>query len=52
MSSKEILEIFLNNNNEDLTIEDIITITFNKYKNKKNNSSIYNIDDFTPQNLI
>ena len=29
MSSKEILEIFLKDKNEELTIEDIITITFN-----------------------
>lgn len=52
MSSKEILDIYLRNGNEDLTIEDIITITFNQYKNRKNNSSIYNIDDYIPQNLI
>ena len=52
MSSKEILENFLKEENKELTIEDVITITFNQYKNKKNNSSIYNIDDFIPQNLI
>ena len=39
MSSKEILENFLKEENKELTIEDVITITFNQYKNKKNNSS-------------
>ena len=52
MSSKEILQMFWEFGEEELTIEDIINITFTKYKEKKKNASFYNSDDFIPQNLI
>lgn len=52
MSSREILTMFLNNSDVPLSIEDIIVIAFERYKNKKKSASIYNIDDFIPQNLI
>ena len=52
MSSKEILTMFLNSSDVLLSVEDIIVIAFERYKNKKKSASIYNIDDFIPQNLI
>ena len=52
MSSKEILTMFLDYSDEPLSIEDIIVIAFARYKTKKKSTSIYNIDDFIPQNLI
>lgn len=44
--------MFLNPDAEEISIEDIIVITFNRYKEKRKNLSIYNLDDFIPQNLI
>lgn len=52
MSSRDLLDLFTRNGEEQLSIEDIITISFEQYKTKKKDSSIYNIDDFIPQNLI
>ena len=52
MSSKEILQMVLTNTDSELSIEDIINIAFEQYKNRKKSTSMYNLDDFIPQNLI
>ena len=52
MSSKELMEMFFNEGNDEVSIEDIITIAFNRYKEKRGSSSMYNMYDFIPQNLI
>lgn len=51
MSSKDILDLFIIEDGE-IDVKTIIEIVFNEYKAKKKAHSIYNADDFIPQNLI
>lgn len=51
MSSKDILDIFINSKQE-LDLETIMYIVFTEYKLKRKNNTVYNIYDYVPQNLI
>ncbi|MBQ8681986.1 MAG: Fic family protein [Bacilli bacterium] len=52
MGSREILELFINEENYEVDIETMIEIAFAKYKEIKKHSVKYNSYDFVPQNLI
>ena len=52
MSSRDILEQFIQEGDFEIDIETMIQVAFTKYKNDKKIRTIYNSFDFIPQNLI
>jgi len=52
MSSKDILELFIRENDYEVDIETMLQVAFTKYKAERKKHSIYNSFDFIPQNLI